>query len=162
HSGRTATTPHSSTDKARTRTNRNHDETLPPQNLQTQTQIRARRYHPLRQLHIPGLLRRSNTPRHLPRLAPRRIPGRIQRPTNRIRRTPPRERPKPCPPRFLPHSEHSDSSQLSGPQTSGSYGPDCCCSSSVLASEPAKKSNACKPKNANTPPHKSSPEGTNQ
>src|SRR5699024_12341708 len=94
HSGRTATTPRSSTDKARTRTNRNHDETLPPKNLQTQTQIRASRNHPLRQLHIPGLLRRSNTPRHLPRMAPRRIPRRIPRATNRNRRTPTRKGPE--------------------------------------------------------------------
>src|SRR5690625_6847482 len=43
---------------------------------------------------IRGLLRTSDTPRHPPRMAPRRIPGRIQRPTNRNRRTPAREGPE--------------------------------------------------------------------
>src|SRR5699024_2279221 len=95
---------HTATDKARTRTNRSHHETLPPKNLQTQTQIRTRRHHPLRQLHIPGLLRRSNTPRHPPRMAPRRIPRRILRPANRNRRTTTRKGPEMRAQRYFPHA----------------------------------------------------------
>src|SRR5690625_7348919 len=41
---------------------------------------------------VRGLLRTSNTPRQLSRMAPRRIPRRIPRATNRNRRTPTRER----------------------------------------------------------------------
>src|SRR5699024_5210394 len=101
--GRTATTPHSSTDKARTRTNRNHDETLPPQNLQTQTQIRARRHRPLRRIPVRRLLRTSHTQRHPPRMAPRRIPRRIPRATNRNRRTPTRKGPEMSAQRYFPN-----------------------------------------------------------
>src|SRR5699024_2961832 len=67
---------------------------LPPQNLQTQTQIRASRNRPLRRMAVRGLLRTSNTPRQLSRLAPRRIPRRIPRATNRNRRTPTRKGPE--------------------------------------------------------------------
>src|SRR5690625_4287891 len=80
-----------------------HNETLPPQTLQTKTRLRASRNHPQRRMAIRRLLRTSNTPRHLPRLAPRRIPGRIQRPTNRNRRTPTREGPEMSAQRYFPN-----------------------------------------------------------
>src|SRR5699024_3354797 len=80
-----------------------HDETLPPQNLQTQTQIRTRRHHPLRRIPVRRLLRQSNTPRHPPRMAPRRIPRRILRPTNRNRRTTPRKGPEMSAQRYFPN-----------------------------------------------------------
>src|SRR5699024_6594783 len=73
------------------KTERPHDETLPQQTLQTQTQIRTRRHHPLRRIPVRRLLRQSNTPPQLPRLGRRRLHRRILWRTNRNRRTTTRE-----------------------------------------------------------------------
>src|SRR5699024_3721494 len=80
-----------------------HDETLPPQNLQTQTQIRTRRHHPLRRMVVRGLLRQSNTPPQLPRLGRRRLHRRILWRTNRNRRTTTREGPEMSAQRYFPN-----------------------------------------------------------